>query len=82
MVNTWEDHQDYDNLVNAVEMIKGIADYVNERIKALERLNRVYEIDIILGGECKVFHLFTFVYICHFFITPLSLYILGFSATT
>lgn len=45
---------DYENLEKAVKMIKDIADYVNGNMKTLENMNRVVEIDVALGGECKV----------------------------
>jgi len=34
-------------------MIKKIADYVNNSMKLLDKMNRVYKIDLELGGECK-----------------------------
>lgn len=48
-------------------MIKDIADYVNGNMKTLENLNRVVEIDVALGGECKVCILLSLIIICIYF---------------
>ena len=56
LLHTDTSHRDYNDLVKAVQMIKNIADYVNNRMKTLEHMNRVYQIDVELGGECKVCH--------------------------
>ena len=51
--HTPEQHPDHPNLGKAVTMTKGIAVYVNERIRALDYMDRVYQIDLALDGECK-----------------------------
>lgn len=58
-------------------MIKDIADYVNGNMKTLENLNRVVEIDVALGGECKVCILLSLIIICIYFY-----FYKGFSSTS
>ena len=54
LLHTWDSHVDYDSLCRALQMIKKIADYVNDSMHLSEKVNRVYELDLAFGGECKV----------------------------
>jgi hypothetical protein len=42
--STWPDHQDYENLGNALSQIKEIAKYVNDRKKEYENRAKVQDI--------------------------------------
>jgi len=53
LLHTWADHRDFENLCEAQKMIKSIADYVNASMHTSDIVHRVYEIDLLLGGECK-----------------------------
>jgi len=51
--HTPPDHPDHSNLQSAVAMTKNIADHVNEHMRTLEHIDRVYRVDLALRGGCK-----------------------------
>eukprot|EP00026_Physarum_polycephalum_P000683 Phypoly_transcript_00684.p1 GENE.Phypoly_transcript_00684~~Phypoly_transcript_00684.p1 ORF type:complete len:608 (+),score=96.31 Phypoly_transcript_00684:2275-4098(+) len=50
--STWEWHNDYEALCNALRAMKQIADHINESLHKSEKANKVVKIQSDLGGEC------------------------------
>lgn len=47
--STWEWHNDYENLCNALRAMKQIADHINESMHKFEKSNKVVKIQSDLG---------------------------------
>jgi len=48
--NTPENHPDYENLRNALDKMKETADYINERKRDSDAINKILEVQSILSG--------------------------------
>ena len=49
--NTDEGHPDFENLQQAFEKIETVVDYVNERKRLAENLQRIHEIQMNIGED-------------------------------
>jgi hypothetical protein len=52
--HTWPDHDDYKHLAEALVKIGEVADYINERKRESESINKIVEIQKKLTGEFEV----------------------------
>ena len=54
MKSTSEEHSDYEDLKKALERMKRVADYVNEKKREAENLNQVLEVQEALAGKIEL----------------------------
>lgn len=55
---TWPNHPDYEDLLAAMDKIKEIAHYVNEKAREAENLTKIYTIQSNITGKFDVIIIF------------------------